>query len=63
MTVLPVLREGLDPLTCSVLLPLRCTLPFLHGTHNPSFFAGRLNSLHRPSSLLLFPGPITNEQK
>jgi hypothetical protein len=39
MAVLPVLREGLDPLTCNV--PLTSTLPFLHGTHNPPFFAGR----------------------
>jgi hypothetical protein len=39
VAVLPVLREGLDPLACNV--PLTSTLPFLHGTHNPPFFAGR----------------------
>jgi hypothetical protein len=39
MAVLPVLREGLEPFTSSV--PLPSTLPFLHVTHNPSFFSRR----------------------
>ena len=52
-----VLREGLDPLTCSV--PLPSTLPFLHGTPTSRrFLFGRAKSLHRPSSVTPpFPRP------
>ena len=58
-----VLREGLDPLTCSV--PLPSTLPFLHGTPTTRRFSSDAPNPFTtpPPSPLLFPGPITNEEK
>jgi hypothetical protein len=58
MAVLPVLHEGLDPLTCSV--PLPSTLPFLHGNPQPVVFAGRQVPFTALLTLL-FPDPITSE--